>query len=331
VHYGVLALGDWHYATFCGFGRKLDHDLRSQGAQALFPMVEVDNGNPEAIGRWQRAIADAFDLRIDAWQAQQPTASERAFEAWRLVRRTLLNEGSQGDPLFEIELRCRGERRWEPGALVEVLPRHRDGAAQPPLAPRSYSVASIPTDGCIQLLVRQARHDNGLGLASGWLTARAPLGADIEMRLVANPGFAPAEGDRPCIFIGNGSGFAGLRSHLRERVRHGHGRNWLVYGERQSAHDAICADEIAQWQALGMLARADLVYSRDQAQRVYVQDRLREAAGELRRWIAEGAVVYVCGSLEGMAPGVDAALNDVLDAQGLDDLIAQGRYRRDVY
>lgn len=331
VHYGVLALGDWHYATFCGFGRKLDHDLRSQGAQALFPMVEVDNGNPEAIGRWQRAIADAFDLRIDAWQAQQPAASERAFDPWRLVRRTLLNEGSQGDPLFEIELRCTGERRWEPGALVEVLPRHPDGAAQPPLAPRSYSVASIPTDGCIQLLVRQARHDNGLGLASGWLTAHAPLGADIEVRLVANPGFAPAEEDWPCIFIGNGSGFAGLRSHLRERVRRGHGRNWLVYGERQSAPDAICADEVAQWQALGMLARADLVYSRDQAQRVYVQDRLREAAGELRRWIAEGAVVYVCGSLEGMAPGVDAALNDALDAQGLDDLIAQGRYRRDVY
>jgi sulfite reductase (NADPH) flavoprotein alpha-component len=64
---------------------------------------------------------------------------------------------------------------------------------------------------------------------------------------------------------------------------------------------------------------------------VYVQDRLREAAGELRRWIAEGAVVYVCGSLEGMAPGVDAALGEVLGAQGLDALIAQGRYRRDVY
>jgi sulfite reductase (NADPH) flavoprotein alpha-component len=332
VHYGVLALGDWQYATFCGFGRKLDHDLRSQGAQALFPMVEVDNGNPEAIGRWQRAIADAFDLRIDAWQAQQPSASSgRAFEAWRLVRRTLLNEGSQGDPLFEIELRSTGERSWAPGALVEVLPRHPDGGAQLPLAPRSYSVASIPADGCVQLLVRQARHDNGLGLASGWLTAHAPLGADIEMRLVANPGFGPADEDRPGIFIGNGSGFAGLRSHLRERTRRGHGRNWLVYGERQSAHDAICANEIAQWQALGLLARADLVYSRDQAQRVYVQDRLREAAGELRRWIAEGAVVYVCGSLEGMAPGVDAALGEVLGAQGLDALIAQGRYRRDVY
>ena len=104
-------------------------------------MVEVDNGNPEAIGRWQRAIADAFDLRIDAWQALQPSApSERAFEAWRLARRSLLNEGSQGDPLFEIELRSTGEGRWAPGALVEVLPRHPDGGTQPPLAPRSYSV-----------------------------------------------------------------------------------------------------------------------------------------------------------------------------------------------
>ena len=150
---------------------------------------------------------------------------------------------------------------------------------------------SAPSGACA-VSQPEARHDNGLGLASGWLTEHAAIGTAVPLRLVANPSFVLVPDDRPCIFIGNGSGFAGLRSHLRERVRHGHGRNWLVYGERQSAHDAICADEIAQWQALGMLARADLVYSRDQAQRVYVQDRLREAAGELRRWIAEGAVVY---------------------------------------
>ncbi|CAN7709314.1 sulfite reductase flavoprotein subunit alpha [Variovorax sp. LjRoot84] len=336
VHYGVLALGDWHYATFCGFGRKLDHDLRSQGAQALFAMVEVDNGNPEAIGRWQRSIAEAFDVRGAAWPSHPASSAERPFEAWRLVRRSLQNDGSQGDPLFEIELHRAGAPAWAPGALVEVLPPHPNGTADArpplaPLAPRSYSVASIAADGCVQLLVRQARHDNGLGVASGWLTAGAPLDAGIEMRLVANPGFALADENLPCIFIGNGSGFAGLRSHLRERVRRGHGRNWLVYGERQSAHDAFCAAEVAQWQALGMLARADLVYSRDQPERRYVQDRLREAADELRRWIADGALVYVCGSLEGMAPGVDAALGEVLGTAGFDELIAQGRYRRDVY
>ena len=200
------------------------------------------------------------------------------------------------------------------------------------VAQRSYSVASIPSDGAVQLLVRQARHDNGLGVASGWLTVGAPMGAELALRLVANPGFALPGDARPCIFIGNGSGFAGLRALLRERTRRGHGRNWLVFGERQAAHDGFGADEVAAWQAGGLVARADFVYSRDQAQRVYVQDRLREAGEVLKQWVdEEGAIVFVCGSLEGMAPGVDAALTEVLGESGMDALIAEGRYRRDVY
>ncbi|PHV08385.1 nitric oxide synthase [Janthinobacterium sp. BJB412] len=200
-----------------------------------------------------------------------------------------------------------------------------------PLAPRSYSLASLPQDGGLQLLVRQESHPGGLGLGSGWLTAHAPLDAPIQARLLANPGFAPAEADGPAIFIGNGSGFAGLRAHLRARALAGRRRNWLLFGEREQAYDSICADEIAQWQAAGLLPRLDLVFSRDGARREYVQDRLRGAADELRGWIADGAVVYVCGSLQGMAGGVDAALVEILGADALDDLAAAGRYRRDVY
>jgi sulfite reductase (NADPH) flavoprotein alpha-component len=378
VHYGLLALGDRQYANFCGFGRALDHDLRGHGAQALFPMIEVSNGDAGAIARWQQSLAEAFEVQSGAWQAHEPQAAP--FEPWRLVRRTLLNAGSQGDPLFELELTNPGSADWMPGALVEVLPRHPvhavedflrrtglDGrtlvrwgahectlegalarsmlpAAPPPvataqaladalqpLAPRRYSVASITADGCVQLLVRQARHGSGMGVASGWLTAWAPLDASVELRLLSNPGFAPVDDEAPCIFIGNGSGFAGLRAHLRERARRGQGRNWLVFGERQAAHDAFCAAEVAQWQAAGVLERVDLVFSRDQAQRLYVQDRLREAAEVLRRWVAGHAVIYVCGSLEGMAPGVDEALRDVLGVSVYDNLVAQGRYRRDVY
>ncbi|WGG53582.1 sulfite reductase flavoprotein subunit alpha [Rugamonas sp. DEMB1] len=200
-----------------------------------------------------------------------------------------------------------------------------------PLAPRSYSLASLPQDGGLQLLVRQESHPGGLGLGSGWLTAHAPLDAPIQARLQANPGFAPAEADGPAIFIGNGSGFAGLRAHLRARALAGRRRNWLLFGEREQAYDSICADEIAQWQAAGLLPRLDLVFSRDGARREYVQDRLRGAADELRGWIADGAMVYVCGSLQGMAGGVDAALVEILGADALDDLAAAGRYRRDVY
>ncbi|MGJ7533125.1 MULTISPECIES: PepSY domain-containing protein [unclassified Variovorax] len=377
VRYGLLALGDRHYANFCGFGRALDHDLRGHGAQALFPMIEVSNGDAGALARWQQSLADAFAVQVDTWQTHQPKAAP--FEPWRLVRRTLLNAGSQGAPLFEIELARPDSAAWAPGALVELLPRQAGPAVERflrdagidgrtpvrfdghectledalsrstlatatpaataqaladtlvPLAPRSYSVASIAADGCVQLLVRQVRHDGGLGIASGWLTASAPTDTAIELRLLPNPGFALVDDEMPCIFIGNGSGFAGLRAHLRERARRGHGRNWLVYGERNTAQDSFCATDIAQWQAAGALERIDLVFSRDQAQRRYVQDQLREAADALRQWVAERAVIYVCGSLEGMAPGVDSALREALGEQVFDDLVAQGRYRRDVY
>nr|WP_233411141.1 sulfite reductase flavoprotein subunit alpha [Rugamonas sp. CCM 8940] len=200
-----------------------------------------------------------------------------------------------------------------------------------PLAPRSYSLASLPQDGGLQLLVRQASHPGGLGVGSGWLSAHAPLDGAIQARLLANPGFAPQELDGPAIFIGNGSGFAGLRAHLRARALAGRRRNWLLFGEREPACDSICADEIARWRAAGLLPRLDLVFSRDGERREYVQDRLRAAAAELRGWIADGAVVYVCGSLRGMAGGVDAALAEILGADALDDLAAAGRYRRDVY
>jgi len=151
------------------------------------------------------------------------------------------------------------------------------------------------------------------------------------MRLLSNDNFALAGNDAPAILIGNGSGLAGLRSHLRARVRHNQTRNWLLFGERQRRHDFHYQSEIEQWQRDGMLERLDLAFSRDQTERIYVQDKLREAADVLRAWVADGAVIYICGSLNGMAAGVEAAITDILGAAALQDLIEQGRYRRDVY
>ena len=85
------------------------------------------------------------------------------------------------------------------------------------------------------------------------------------------------------------------------------------------------------WLASGDLARLDLAFSRDQAQKVYVQDRLHESAEQVRQWLDQGAAIDICGSLQGMAAGVDQALIDMLGAEAVEKLIEQGRYRRDVY
>ncbi|PKM23655.1 MAG: flavodoxin, partial [Gammaproteobacteria bacterium HGW-Gammaproteobacteria-12] len=109
------------------------------------------------------------------------------------------------------------------------------------------------------------------------------------------------------------------------------GRNWLLFGERNRACDFFCGDELQAALAAGELQHLDLVFSRDQADKRYVQDLLREQGERLHAWLNEGAAIYVCGSLQGMAGGVDAALRELLGDATVQELVEEGRYRRDVY
>ncbi|MEE3917026.1 sulfite reductase flavoprotein subunit alpha [Pseudomonas viridiflava] len=201
-----------------------------------------------------------------------------------------------------------------------------------PVSAREYSIASVLEDGCLQLIVRQEIHPDGsLGLCSGWLTEHAASGSAISLRLRRNSSFhLPAE-PVPLILLGNGTGLAGLRSLLKARIAQGQTRNWLLFGERNREHDFHCGAELQGWLESGDLARLDLAFSRDQAEKVYVQHLLREAAQDLRAWLDEGAAIYICGSLQGMASGVDQVLNEVLGERAVSELVEQGRYRRDVY
>jgi len=231
-------------------------------------------------------------------------------------------------PLTSLLARCRLPTSGEMGGLDEAAV-----AARLQLLPhREYSIASVPVDGAIHLLVRQQTAPDGTpGIGSGWLTRHAPVGAGVALRVRRNAAFhAPADG-RPLILIGNGTGMAALRALLKERIDAGRYRNWLLYGERQQAHDFPYRDEIGQWLAQGQIERADFAWSREQAERVYVQHRLLQAAETLREWVAAGATIQVCGSLQGMAPAVDAVLCEVLGAAAVEQLRETGRYRRDVY
>ncbi|MFW1951542.1 PepSY domain-containing protein [Acinetobacter beijerinckii] len=205
-------------------------------------------------------------------------------------------------------------------------------AQLPTLATREYSIASIPAQQRLRLVVRQKRDaNNQLGLGSGWLTEFAQLKQEISLRIRTNESFHLIDDNRPIICIGNGTGIAGLMSLLQQRNRQNYTANWLIFGERQREHDFFYQETINAWKNMGTLQRLDLAFSRDQEQRIYVQDILRENAEELKRWIDQGAVIYVCGSIEGMASGVDQALNDILSEEKVDELRQSGRYRRDVY
>lgn len=319
LRYGVLALGDRQYQNFCGFGRALDEWMHRSGAIPDFARIDVDNGEASSLRRWDASLG------LEATQEAAPVP----FAGWRLGARELLNAGSAGAPIYRIVLEPPAgvPADWHSGDLVQIQPPGDPGR------PRDYSIASIARDGVIELLVRQERHPDGqLGIASGWLTGTLALGGHVPARLRAHPSFRlGANAHAPLILIGNGTGLAGLRGHLRARAAAGLGDNWLVFGERQAQFDTLCRDEIAAWQAAGLLRRVDRVFSRDATPTRYVQHRLLEDAAEVRAWIDRGAAIYICGSLAGMAGGVDSALRQIAGAERFAALVVAGRYRRDVY
>jgi sulfite reductase (NADPH) flavoprotein alpha-component len=323
LHYAVLALGDRSYANFCGFGRALDAWLSRAGATPLFERIDVDRGDAAALEHWQHHLARLAGT-IDAPDWEAP-----AYVDWRIAERELLNPGSLGTPLYRLALAPVDTvlPDWEAGDLVQV------SAPADPEHPREYSIASIPSDGRLELLVRLQRHEDGSpGAASGWLCEGAASADAIRLRIREHQRFRLGDNARrPMLLIGNGSGLAGLRGLLRARVQLGVRENWLLFGERNAAHDFLLRGELEGWQSSGWLERLDLAFSRDQEQRLYVQDVLRAQAALVGQWVEQGAAIYVCGSLQGMAGGVHEALRDILGAETLEQLTAEGRYRRDVY
>ncbi len=327
MSYGLLALGDRSYRQFCAFGHRFDRWLRHQQANPLFDLIEVDNADDGALRHWQAS------LRALGARADMPDWAAPHYRRWRLADRTLLNPGSQGWPAYHIALTpIDPPTEWQAGDIAEIGPFDPGGADRDDLPHREYSIASLPADGRIELIVRQMRDADGrLGLGSGWLTERAAIGGEIALRVRQNSGFHAPELDRPMILIGNGTGLAGLRAHIKARAAQGRCRNWLVFGERSRLNDYFLADEIEQWRADGTLERVDLAFSRDQAQRVYVQHLLPDARDAILDWADRGAAIYVCGSLEGMAPAVHDALELILGSDRLEQMVEDGLYRRDVY
>jgi sulfite reductase alpha subunit-like flavoprotein len=167
--------------------------------------------------------------------------------------------------------------------------------------------------------------------------------ADIPVFVQPSPHFRPpADRDTPMIMIGPGTGVAPFRAFLQERQQLGHrGRNWLFFGERNSSTDFYYRDELETMHRDGVLTQLSLAFSRDQRQKVYVQDVMRQHAAQLWSWLQDGARLYICGDASRMAKDVDRALRDIARQRGhLDQdeadayvarLVSDKRYLRDVY
>jgi sulfite reductase (NADPH) flavoprotein alpha-component len=221
-------------------------------------------------------------------------------------------------------------------------------SALSPLQPRLYSIASSAKEvgAAVHLTVATVRYEKRgrrrMGVASGYLADPTRHCGNVPVFVRKTQDFRlPADDDAPVIMIGPGTGIAPFRAFLQERrARGARGRNWLFFGDQQRAYDFLYEDELARLRRDGVLNELELAFSRDQPERIYVQQRMRERARDLWAWLEGGAHVFVCGAAA-MARDVDAALAAIIARQGGMGLgaakayvakLARGkRYLRDVY
>ncbi len=217
------------------------------------------------------------------------------------------------------------------------------------LVPRLYSIASSPRvyPHEIHLTVAVVRYELNqrprFGVCTTFMADRAPVGSAPVPVFVSHSHFAPPEDlSKDVIMVGPGTGIAPFRAFVQDRVaaRAG-GRNWLFFGDQQRSGDFLYEEEWSELLVSGGLTRLDTAWSRDQVEKVYVQDKLRENAAELWLWLRDGAYFYVCGDAKHMAKDVDAALHEIVAQQGkltpeqaveyVKRLKKDKRYQRDVY
>jgi len=280
------------------------------------------------VARIARPLIERLAERAGNAELAALLTPERAAELRRLLRE-----------LQVTDLLTRYPASWEAEALVGAL--H-------PLAPRLYSAASSRRETAdeahltVAVVDYQSRGERRVGPAS-WQLAVAQPGARLRAYVEPNARFrVPLDGSRDVVMIGPGTGVAPFRGFLQQRVADGaRGRHWLVFGGRHRERDFLYQLEWQEALKRRQLARLDVAFSRDQPQKIYVQDRLRAQGRELYAWLEGGAHLYVCGDAERMAPDVHAALIEIVVAHGgrspedaaayLAALAQAKRYARDVY
>ena len=258
------------------------------------------------------------------------------YAAWRLLSRDLANPGSAGGPLFR--LRFAPEERlpyWHAGAIARVYcgpAQEAIGPSVPAAAPAGdYMIGSLPEDGAVDLVVRlrsgayaeEGRADEGR--RSHWLCEELQTGQQVALALRDDPAFGPPPDEVPLILIGNATGIAGLQAHIRARPPGT--RNWLIFGDRNSANDQELAAAITEWVSTGHLERCDLVLPGEGQEQRRVTDQLADAGETLLDWALAGAAIYLCGSVP-MGDDVHATLTRLLGGEVLEAMSDEGLYRR---
>ena len=301
-------------------------------------MVVDTNGNPatllQALSNFY-VITEIDKKLLAAIAEKEPAASnfltmvtpegKAEFDAYIYGRDVM-------DPLLEYP-----SVKFTPEEFVKLLRK---------LQPRLYSIASSQkaNPSSVHLTVAAVRYKsigrNREGVCSTLLADRAN---EIPVFVHTAKHFrVPEDPSTPVIMVGPGTGVAPFRAFLQERkAAGGSGKNWLFFGDQKASSDFLYREEMVAYVAEGVLKELSLAFSRDQAEKIYVQHRMLEHAAELYAWLEEGAYFYVCGDASRMAKDVDTALHKVVETAGgksaeeaaayVEELKKSKRYRKDVY
>jgi sulfite reductase (NADPH) flavoprotein alpha-component len=345
VRHVVLALPaqGFEYEPGDAIGVVLDNPAAA--VERVLERTALDPSQPVTVGVVTRTLREWLTSEREIARIARPLLVELAERSGSTELGALLTADRAADlrrllkELQVADLLKRFPVAWDAQRLVGAL--H-------PLAPRLYSAASSRREVAdeahltVAVVDYQSDGERRVGPAS-WQLAVAQPGARLRAYVEPNPRFrVPADGSRDVIMIGPGTGVAPFRGFLQQRVADGaRGRHWLVLGGRHRERDFLYQLEWQEALKRRQLARLDVAFSRDQPQKLYVQDRLRAQGRELYAWLEGGAHLYVCGDAERMAPDVHAALIEIIGQHGgrspedaaayLGELAQAKRYARDVY
>lgn len=312
--------------------------------QELLELLWLKGDEPVTVAGETQPLSQALQRHFELTQNTAPLVEKYAVLSRNetllalVAEKPALQQFAQRTPLVDMVRQ----------APTELTPEQLIGWLRP-LTPRLYSIASsqAEVESEVHITVGVVRYDYEgrarSGGASGYLADRLNEDDEIQVFIEHNDHFRlPADPATPVIMIGPGTGIAPFRAFMQQREADGaEGKNWLFFGNPHFTEDFLYQVEWQRYVKDGLLTHIDLAWSRDQAHKIYVQDKLREKGEQVWRWIQDGAHLYVCGDANRMAKDVEQALLDIIVAHGgldaeqadefLSELRLERRYQRDVY
>lgn len=345
LKYGVLALGDTSYPQFCKAGEDVDAQLNKLGGSRIISLQKCDTDFDEEANDWFVNVLGVLSTKgTNPVLSTGPAATVKKSSGKKIYKGTVLtniclNDQDSAKETHHIEIAAE-DLVYEPGDAIGIVPADPSGKR---VLPRLYSVSSSLQlhEGEVHITVARNKFyvDRELkyGLCSNFLS-QLKEGDELEFYIHKNSLFKLPAPDKDIIMIGPGTGIAPFRAFLEERdIIGATGKNWLFFGDQHFETDFLYQTEIQNWIDTNLLTRVNVAFSRDQEEKVYVQQKMIKHSTELFEWLENGAYLYICGAKEPMSVDVENTLIKILDKQERDGvaylnlLKEEGRYLKDVY